>query len=232
MFRLGEIEAQLTDLDTFIIDHHKTASCDTNDSIIDSTSPATAAIIQQLYENIIGTPDKVTANILFFGLSTDTGYFKFLDTTSAEVFMLAARLVEAGANPRIIYDEISSGKPYSTRKLLGATLDRAESCFDGKLVIALEKMEDTRKYGAEGRDSDALYQLLLAVNNVEAVVFVREETDKTCTIGFRSRNEIDVSAIAAVFGGGGHKNAAGVCTEGTPDTIIVRLKQEFAKIFS
>lgn len=229
-FRLGDMESQVAHLDTFIIDHHKTSNPDSDKAIIDSTAPAAACIVQQLIENTVGTIDKETAAILFFGLSTDTGFFKFLDDKSAEVFILASRLVAAGANPRQTFDMISSGKPFSTRKLLGVTLNHTESFFDGKLVISYETMEDTHNLGAEGRDSDALYSLLLAVENVEVVVFIRQETDKTCTLGFRSRDEIDVSEVASIFGGGGHKNASGACTQGTIETLLPKIKQEFAKI--
>ena len=91
-------------------------------------------------------------------------------------------------------------------------------------------MEDTKKFGAEGRDSDALYSLLLAVEGVEAVLFVRQETENTCTAGFRSKNAVDVSAIAAKFGGGGHKNASGLSVEGKIDTLIPQILKEFAKV--
>ena len=59
-------------------------------------------------------------------MATDTGYFRFLKEDSSEVFLGTARLVEAGANPREIYQTMTSGKPWNTRKLLGIMLDRAE----------------------------------------------------------------------------------------------------------
>lgn len=228
--RLGDVDPLITRLDTYILDHHKTAEC-TENSIVDPSSPAASCIVQQLYEAIAGKLDKETAEILFFGLSTDTGFFRFLDTDSSEVFMAASRLVSAGANPRSTYDEITGGKPWSTRKLLGTMLDKADRYYGGRLVITTEGLEDTRRMGSEGRDSDSLYQLLLAVEGVEAVVFIREETDKTCTLGFRSRNDVDVSSIASVFGGGGHKNASGALTEGTPGSLIPKIKEEFSKFF-
>lgn len=227
--RLGDIDGDLSGLDVFIIDHHKTANV-SKDCIIDASAPATAALVQQLYERMVGQPPKDVAEMLFFGLATDTGYFRFLKEDAAEVFMAAARLVAAGANPRQVYDRVSGGKAYTTRKLLGIMLSRAERYHNNKLVITYETMEDTHKYGQEGRDSDALYSLLLACDGVEAVVFVRQETDHNCTAGFRSRDAIDVSAIAARFGGGGHKNAAGMSIEGSLETIIHEIKKEFAKV--
>ncbi len=229
--RLGEdVEKQVKKYDTFIIDHHRTSQA-TENSIIIPSSPATTCLIQQLYEYKLGEINEHDSNLLFFGLSTDTGFFKFLNKNSEEVFLCASRLVKAGANPRQIAEDIESGKPFSTRKLLSVALDRAKQYFDERLIITFETIEDTHKYGREGRDNDALYQLLLSSDKVQAVVFVRQETDSQCTAGFRSKGDIDVSAIAAVFGGGGHKNAAGLSTQETIGTFIPRILAEFEKIF-
>lgn len=227
--RLGDIEGDFKNLDTFTIDHHKTAEM-TENSIIDPTSPACCCLVQQIYEKLVGKLTPKTAEYFFFGMATDTGYFRFLDTGSAEVFKQTARLVEAGVNPRKIYDIITGGKAYSTRKLLGIMLDRAERRYNNKLVITYETMEDTRKWGQEGRDSDSLYSLLLSVDGVEAVLFIRQDSELTCTCGFRSRDKVDVSVIAAKFGGGGHKNAAGLSIDGKIKDVSEKICQEFAKV--
>ncbi|MBO5116371.1 MAG: bifunctional oligoribonuclease/PAP phosphatase NrnA [Treponema sp.] len=229
--RLGEIDGDLSDLDIFVIDHHKTSNLPENaKGFINPEAPACAYLVQIFYEKILGKIPLKLANILFFGLSTDTGYFRFLSQDSAEVFMAAARLVSYGVEPRMIYNEINSGKPYSTRQLLGVLLSKAERYLDGKLVITYETLEDTKKYGSEGRDSDALYQLLLSSQDVEAAVFLRQDTISTCTGGFRSVDKIDVSQVAAKFGGGGHKNASGMSTDGKIENLIPLIVKEFAKI--
>lgn len=229
--RLGEIDGDLSGLDIFVIDHHKTSNLPENaKGFIDPEAPACAYLVQIFYEKILGKIPLKLANILFFGLSTDTGYFRFLSHDSAEVFMAAARLVSYGVEPRMIYNEINSGKPYSTRQLLGVLLSKAERYLDGKLVITYETLEDTKKYGSEGRDSDALYQLLLSSQDVEAAVFLRQDTISTCTGGFRSVDKIDVSQVAAKFGGGGHKNASGMSTDGKIENLIPLIVKEFAKI--
>ncbi len=229
--RLGEIDGDLSGLDIFVIDHHKTSNLPENaKGFIAPEAPACAYLVQIFYEKILGKIPLKLANILFFGLSTDTGYFRFLSQDSAEVFMAAARLVSYGVEPRMIYNEINSGKPYSTRQLLGVLLSKAERYLDGKLVITYETLEDTKKYGSEGRDSDALYQLLLSSQDVEAAVFLRQDTISTCTGGFRSVDKIDVSQVAAKFGGGGHKNASGMSTDGKIENLIPLIVKEFAKI--
>ena len=229
--RLGEIDGDLKGFDTFIIDHHKTAAVPENaQAIIDSTAPAAACLVQQLFEALVGQPSQEEAHMLFFGIATDTGFFHYLNEHDAEVFRLAARLTESGAVPRAIYQEMTGGKQWNTRKLLGIMLDRAERYCNGRLALTYERMEDTRKYGQEGRDTDAFYTLMLATEGIEAVVFVRQETEHSCTAGFRSKTTCDVSAIAAKFGGGGHKNASGTSVEGRVETLIPAIVKEFSKV--
>ncbi|MBR1640541.1 MAG: bifunctional oligoribonuclease/PAP phosphatase NrnA [Treponema sp.] len=231
LIRLGEIDGDLKGLDTFVIDHHKTSGLEENmKGYIDADSPACTYLIQQFYEGLLGPLPKETAEILFLGFCTDTGFFRFLTADSAPVFEAVSRLVSYGADPRETYRKITSGKPYSTRKLLGLLLTKAETYLDGRLVVTYESLEDTKKYGGEGRDSDALYQNLLAVKGVEAVVFLRQDTPTTCTGGFRSQDRIDVSLVAAKFGGGGHKNASGMSCNGRVETLIPQIVKEFARI--
>ena len=231
LFRLGEIDGDLKCLDLFIIDHHKTSSpVEGVKSYINPLAPACSYLIQIFYEMIIGDIPKDIAEILFFGICTDTGFFRFLSDDSAPVFAAVSRLVSYGANPKLTYNQINNGKPYSTRKLLGVLLQKAERYLEGRLVITYETMEETKKYGSEGRDSDALYQLMLSAKDVEAVVFLRQDTPLTCTGGFRSQDKIDVSVVAAKFGGGGHKNASGMSCNGKVETLIPQIVKEFARI--
>lgn len=232
--RIGEIEnADFSDIDIFVIDHHKTAGLPENaQGYINPNAPACAYLILNYYEKIIGTPSKNIAEIFMFGICTDTGFFRFLNNSeiSVDIFSAASRLVSYGVDPRQIYNDINNGKAYSTRKLLGVLLTKAEKFLNDRLIITYETLEDTKKFGLEGRDSDALYQLLLSTKGVEVAVFLRQDTPTTCTGGFRSLDKVDVSSVASKFNGGGHKNAAGLSTFGRIETLIPAIVKEFARI--
>lgn len=234
--RIGELEnggeEELKGLDTFIVDHHKTCESlgEADNAIIDATAPAASLIVQQLYEALVGEVEKAVAEVLYFGVMTDTGFFRFLTERDADVFLTVARLVSAGASPRVTYDKISSGKPFEQRKLLGLILTNAKQYLDGKLIIATERLSDTVLHGKDGRDSDALYSALMSTLDAQVVVFIRQETETNCTLGFRSRDKVDVSSVAKLFNGGGHKNAAGGHTQGTLDTVIPVVVKAFAKV--
>ena len=158
--------------------------------------------------------DKNLAEELYLGIMTDTGFFRFLSEKDSDALVLISHLLEAGANPKKTYDKINSGKPYSTRKLLGILLEHTELHLDGKLSLTYETMDDTRRFG----------------QGVEAVAFIRQETENSCTAGFRSRDKVDVSYVAQKFGGGGHKNAAGLSCEGRLENLIPAIIKEFARI--
>lgn len=232
--RTGEIDGDLKGLDTFIIDHHLTSlPLTAEQGYINSKAPACAYLVQLFYEQLVGPLPTEIAKVIFFGISTDTGFFRFITYGSDEavdIMNACARLISYGADPRSTYNNINNGKPYSTRKLLGVLLNKAERYLGDKLVITYETLDDTKKYGQEGRDSDALYQLLLSSKDVQAVVFVRQDTPTTCTAGLRSLDKVDVSIVASKFGGGGHKNASGMSTEGHLETLIPQIVKEFARI--
>lgn len=232
--RVGEIDGDLKNLDTFVIDHHLSSEpLSTAQGYVNPKAPACAYLIQLFYEKLAGPLPEELAKTIFFGISTDTGFFRFISANcdeSVDIMNACARLISYGADPRTTYNLVNNGKPYATRKLLGVLLSKAERYLNNRLVITYETLDDTKKYGQEGRDSDALYQLLLSAKDVQAVVFLRQDTPLTCTAGLRSLDKIDVASVAAKFGGGGHKNAAGLSCEGVIDTLIPSIVKEFARI--
>ncbi|MFP3040815.1 bifunctional oligoribonuclease/PAP phosphatase NrnA [Treponema primitia] len=234
--RTGDLGPFLEGLPTAIVDHHATgkAGDDGSDSPIylNPEAPATAVLVLELIEALGFSPTVEEAELLFFGLCTDTGFFRHVDERGAETFRYAARLISAGANPKKAYYDIHGGKNLDSRILVGRILSKAQSYYGGKLLLATEALEDTRRYGLEGRDSDSLYQLLQTVAGAEAIVIIRQENPENCTIGFRSRNLVDVAAIAQKFGGGGHKNAAGLSLAGTIEETKSKIIEEFRDIFN
>lgn len=229
--RIGEMAKSLQDLDSFVIDHHRSSAGLIKNGILEIDAPATAFIIQILYEQFFETIPKETAELFMFGISTDTGYFRFLDENSASVFEAVSRLIRYGVSPKRTYDAMTGGKPFETRKLLSILLERVEKKFNGQVLYTYETLEDTKKFGKKGRDSDSLYQILMAVEKVKMVFIIRQDTDKTCTAGFRSKDEIDVSIIASKFGGGGHKNASGASFTGDIKTFIEKILIELNSLF-
>jgi phosphoesterase RecJ-like protein len=230
--RTGDIGAQLEGLPFALIDHHAAGKPSGDVRFIDVEAPATTVLIYSLIRALGLQPTATEAEFLFFGLVTDTGFFRHLDSDGVEAFSIAADLLRCGANPKKTFAAINGGKSLNSRMLLGTVLSKAEAYFDGKLIISTEKLEETQHFGLESRDSDMLYQLIQSVNGVEAIVIIRQESIENCAVGLRSRDTVDVGSVAAAMGGGGHKNAAGFLKAGTIATIKPQILAEFSKIFA
>jgi len=229
--RLGEASHGLESFPFAVLDHHATNNLTDGIGYIDSTSPSTTILVQLLIEAIDGMVMKEEASHLMFGLCTDTGFFRHLDAKSSETFECASRLVAAGANPKQTFAHMNGGKSWGSRIIISRILSRMKRFYNNQLVISFETIEDTSEFGMEGRDSDSLYQLIQSISGTEAIVIVRQETPDTCTVGFRSLDRIDVSKVAAVFGGGGHRQASGLSIAGTIDSLIPRFVAAFQDQF-
>jgi phosphoesterase RecJ-like protein len=231
--RTGDgLSVQFKGLPVIFIDHHRTAEAMGPADYLNPEAPAACCLIIQLYKSLGLAISPAAAEQLLYGLCTDTGFFRHINETQAAVFADFEALVSAGGSLKRVYARMNGGKSFNSRKLLGKILLNAECIFDGRLVISEETYEDSQNYGKESRDSDTLYQLLQSVTGVEAVCVIRQETPERCTIGFRSKDPLDVSAIASVFGGGGHKNASGATSQGQIPEVKARVLEAFRGCFS
>jgi phosphoesterase RecJ-like protein len=234
--RIGGLEPFFEGLPVAVIDHHETknsAGLSVNAVIehVNYEAPSATFLIFQLIQALGMEPDREEARLLFFGLCTDTGFFRHLDRDDAAVFEVAASLVRYGANPKDAFTAINGGRSLDSRRLMGLVLNKAESFFDGKLILSSEEYEETRRFGLESRDSDSIYQLFQSVAGMEAIVIIRQESPENCTVGFRSRDWVDVGSIAGSFGGGGHKNAAGLSIKGTIAGLKPLIIEAFKHVF-
>ena len=229
--RTGGIANALSRFPAVFIDHHVTNSCGGDANLIDASAPAAALLIQAVIEEIAGPPTLYEAEMLFFGVCTDTGFFRHLDSSSSWVFAAVSRLVACGANPKKTFAKIKSGKSFNSRLLIASILSRMRRYYGGRLIVSVQTLEETQKCGNEARDSDSLYQLIQSIEGVEAIAVVKQETAKTCTAGLRSLDKIDVSCVAASFGGGGHRQAAGLSVEGRAEDIAEQLVKAFEPQF-
>lgn len=230
--RTGDLERQLAGLPVAFIDHHSAADIQGPANYVDVKAPSVTFMVRKLYPALgLGLPADA-AELLLFGLCTDTGFFRHLDARGGDALRCAADLADAGASPKASFQRIYGGKSLNSRKLLGIILSRAEEHFGGRLLVSHETLDDSERFGLESRDSDMLYQILQGVAGYEALMVIRQETPVNCTVGFRSRDRIDVAKIAAAFGGGGHKNAAGLSIPGTIETVKEKLLTALSPEFS
>jgi bifunctional oligoribonuclease and PAP phosphatase NrnA len=229
--RIGAVAETLPKVPIAFIDHHAAGNAVGDAVYIDDTSPSVTLMVLLIMEAMGGKPTKDEAELLLFGLGTDTGFFRHLDDSSEDAFHAAARLVAAGASPKRVYNLINGGKSLFSRKLMGEILTRTESQYGGALLASFVTLQDQQRYGLASRDSDTLYQLLLSVAGCEAAMIIRQENEAECTVGLRARDRIDVGSIASAFGGGGHRLAAGLLMRGSLDEVKGKLIAAFSPWF-
>lgn len=229
--RLGSIEDEVKRFPYIIIDHHATNTNNSDCFLIMPDSPSTTYLVQSIIEKMEETVTEEEASALFFGLCTDTGFFRHLDQRSSDVFLHAARLVAAGANPKVNFMKMNGGKAFESRLIISRILSRMKRYYGGRLIVSCETYEDTQEYGLGSRDSDMMYQLIQTIEGVEAICIVRQESPENCSVGFRSLDRVDVSRIASAFGGGGHKQAAGLYIKGTIEELIPQFVEAFKPQF-
>jgi phosphoesterase RecJ-like protein len=225
--RTGAIEEELSGMPLAFIDHHPQGDPSGEAVFIEAEAQAVTLLILRLIEAMGEKPSKEEAEYLLFGLCTDTGFFRHLDEKGAPAFRAAASLAEAGASPKSAFSRMYGGKSLESRLLMARILGRVERFFSGALLYSYETLEDTREFGLEGRDSDMLYQLMQSVCGCEAIILVRQESEDGCTVGLRSREAIDVGAIAASLGGGGHRLASGLAIKGKIPQVKEKLLAAF-----
>lgn len=197
------------------VDHHQSNERYGDVNWIVPEGPATAFMILELARGLDVPLDEAMASQLFVGLMTDTGYFRF-DTVGPEVFSAAADLSRAGADAHDLHRRIYGEKPLSEVRRLGDLLSRITTTDDGRIGwIVLSRVEDRER--ASHVDLSSLFSNLTSAREVEICFCLNEQSPDLTLVELRSKGEINVSDVAAHFGGGGHRNAAGCVFRGSAE---------------
>jgi phosphoesterase RecJ-like protein len=212
------------------IDHHhdNTRFGDVNLIVPDasSTGEILRDVIRELDVEL--TPD--LAEPLYIALVTDTGRFQYTNTTP-KALRLAAELVEAGADIHAVFQRVYESVEFAKLKLLARVLERAEVLEGGRIVVSHLLRTDFAEVGASEPYSEGLIDYLRAVEGAELAVFIREQLSSGAQAhkgSLRSSiDELDVSAIARRFGGGGHRQAAGFSSDAPLTEIIEGVRLGF-----
>ncbi|OGB75438.1 hypothetical protein A2810_01040 [candidate division Kazan bacterium RIFCSPHIGHO2_01_FULL_49_10] len=191
-----------------ILDHHHTQDYSPGMVIADESLSSTAQLVHYIFREWGIEINSDAANCLMTGLSTDTGSFKHTNTTP-EVFRIAAELMESGANLNKITQHIYLGRSVASLKLWGRTLDKIQQDRALGIVISVITTADLEECGATLEDLEGVIDLMNTVPDTKATFLLSERGDKLKGSVRTNDPDVDVSKLAAIFGGGGHIKAAG-----------------------
>ena len=199
--RVGRV-VQMTKAPILNIDHHVTNDGEGVDLYLESEAAATCEIIFKL-QNILGVAQNSDiAQCLYTGIATDTGFFIYANTRPATM-RAAADLIEAGVKPNLIAEQMERKSLGEVQGMIEA-LKTTKLFFNGKVVgLFIDE-----KLSHQVDSTEGFIDLVRIIDDVEVAFLLTYKAENFCRVSMRSRN-VDVSAIAAKLGGGGHIRAAG-----------------------
>ena len=199
---------------TINIDHHQSNTMFGDLNYVDYHSSSTAELILELLKKLeVGiSPD--IANALYAGIIQDTGGFQHSNTTSA-TFLHVAELMDKGVNLELTKLNLFESKSRTEVMLLCRALENINFNNNGKIAWMTLAYEELKAIGALQICPEGIINHIMMIKGVEIGLMFRELSPGLIKIGFRSKGEFDVSDLAARFGGGGHRRAAGAQQLGT-----------------
>jgi phosphoesterase RecJ-like protein len=198
------------------IDHHLANTCYGTINFLDEEAPAVGEMVLSMADAAGVQLTPTMATNLYTALVTDTGDFRYSNATS-RAFAAAARLVRAGARPHEIADGLWEHVPVRVIRLTAAVLTTLELHAGGRIALVSCDRAMLDATGAEPADTENLINIPRSIDGVRVAVMLKAFKEGGVRVSLRSRDDTDVRAVAAVFGGGGHTSAAGCTVPGGLD---------------
>jgi bifunctional oligoribonuclease and PAP phosphatase NrnA len=212
------------------VDHHHDNTRFGNVNLVVADASSTGEVLRDLFTDLGVELTPEIAEPLYIALVTDTGRFQYANTTP-KALRLAAELVEAGADVHRVFQGVYESVQFAKLKLLARALERAQVYEGGRVVVSYLLRTDFIEVGAAEPYSEGIIDYLRAVEGAEMAVLIREPPrgdGPTHRVSLRSSvDELDVSPIARLFGGGGHRQAAGFSSEQSIEEITEIVVREF-----
>jgi phosphoesterase RecJ-like protein len=200
------------------IDHHTGNRLYGTVNWFDESAAACGELVAELIDALGVKWTRAIATHLYLAISTDTGSFRF-GPVSARTFDLCRRIAETGVDTsalsRDIYDSFSIGRV----RLTGAMLDAMTLHHEDRFAVLFFDDALLSRCGAVIDDTEGLVNIPLGARDVVAVALIKQQGPDRYRISLRSKGQIDIRSVAALWGGGGHMNAAGCTIEGSLEVV-------------
>lgn len=214
---------------TIVIDHHGSNNMYGDLNYVNPVSPACCEILAGMAEYFEIKVTKDIGTCIMTGIITDTGGFRHLGITP-DTFEYTAELIRLGVDIPDIYKRTLRTKTKANFELTKRVIDRMELLEDGKVSFTYITSQDELEVGAEPGDHEGLVDIGKDIEGVKVSVFIRQKDNETAyKVSLRSEDDINVSDICFVFGGGGHARAAGALIQGNVEQVKEKLMKEIRK---
>lgn len=231
--RLGKSGPALMKIRPFlVIDHHRGNGGFGDVFWIEPERSSTGEMVFDLVEQLGYHISVKAAECLFAAIVTDTGSFKY-ESTSSHTFHVAQELVRYGARPDTISENLYDNYSLGRLRLMQEVLATLEMYFKDKIAVIRVTQRMLERTFTTMEDTENFINLPRSVRTTRVAVFLKEVDDNTVGVSMRAKGECDVSVVAAIFGGGGHRNASGFrmtgkSVEQVRDLLLSALEKEMS----
>lgn len=213
---------------TFNIDHHETNTSYADINIIQPKASATGEIVFEIAKNLGWSISKECAICLYTAILTDTGGFRFSNTTQ-KTMLYAGELLSFGVEPSEIFQKCYESQSKDMVLFQSYCVNKAQFLDNDKIAYTVVYKKDLEKFNYNGDDfTDGLTEKLRAIKSTQIAFVVKELNSNTSKVSMRSRQK-DIAKICSFFGGGGHKLAAGAVIKADVESSVKMILNELRK---
>lgn len=229
--RIGAVQKLLSpETKIFNIDHHISNKLFGHYNYIQPTASACGEVIYDMFKQFKMKINKNEATALYVSISTDTGSFKYSNTT-VKSHHIASELIKTGIDIERINDGLYATYSLEKIQLYSLLLGKVETSEDGKIAWVGLTKNDLKRTGATYEDTEGFIDFLKYIKEVQFSFFMSEIDNNQVRVSFRSKGKYDVAQVAAHFNGGGHKKAAGCTIDGTLEQVTERILEQLKIAF-
>jgi len=212
------------------IDHHVSNDRYGDYNLVDPQAGATGEILYFLFKEMQQPLDLTTAACLYAAIASDTGSFRFTNTT-AVTHRIAADLHDTGLDFFTLSQQLFDTRTPEEIRLLAGVLGTFELEDEGRIALMTIHQSMLDDHDILDAEAENYAGFARSVKGIQVAVLFREQKD-VVRVSFRSRDDTDVNAIAQIFGGGGHKKASGAVIQGSLGHVKERVIQEISRFLS
>lgn len=225
---LGDLKDEFSGKIDLAIDHHISNKRFAKALYLDKSAAAACECIYDIATMLGASLTQLVCDALYTGIATDTGCFKYSNTTP-KTHILAAKLIEMGADFAQINRVMFDTKSRERLEIERLALENADFLFDGKAVCLAVTRDMVAQSGCTEDDLDGLSVLAKTIEGISVAATMREKENGNYKVSLRTYDEINAAEICGVFGGGGHKAAAGCVIEGPLENAKDKLYKAIKK---
>ncbi len=205
--RLGKAKNSFINTDILVnIDHHISNTKFADLNYVDPKASSASELVYKIYKKVFPKVSRSVALCLYTGIFTDTGSFSYAPTTSS-VHRIVAELMDCGVSPPKVYHNVYSTFKPRDLSFIGKTLSNLKEDSTGKIIwVKTNKWRESEF----GDLTEAIFHNLRSIKKGHVFILFKNIKKGSIRVNFRSNGKVNVNKIAKFFGGGGHKNAAGV----------------------